>query len=269
VREFWFQNHGVRLFGVEEGSGPAIVMLHGGMASHVAVLPLIASLGSGHRVVAPDLRGSGQSRSGAALTFDVLADDVEALLDHLSVERAVVAGASGGSGVAVRFALRRPGRIAGLVIIRPVHAGEARGYTRQQQATFAAMDDAASRVIDEGLQVLRPLYANLPPPMRERALAMLEGFDAASVVATSHFIASSAQPFASAEDLRSLRAPTLLVRGDDPLHPAEVSDIYAENVPDCTVVPASVVDVPAAILAFCEQTMKRQVDSQAPEQRGI
>lgn len=255
MREVWFESEGVRLFAVEDGNGRVIVMLHGGMGSHLAALPLIAPLSPRYRVIAPDLRGSGKSWSGAPLTFDRLAGDVEVLLDQIGVDRAVVGGVSGGSGVALRFALRRPGRTAGLVVVTPIYAGEERGYTEQQKATFAMMDAVASRALDEGVQVLRPLYANLPPHMRESALAMLEGFDAASVVATSHFIASGAQPFGSSADLRSVQAPTLLVRGDDPVHPAEVSDLYAANIPNCTVAAASTIDVASAIGAFCDQSI--------------
>jgi 3-oxoadipate enol-lactonase len=253
VREIWLESAGVRLFAVEDGHGPAIVMLHGGMASHVAALPLVAPLSSRYRVITPDLRGNGKSWSGAPLTFDRLAGDVEHLLDHLGVDRAVVGGVSGGTGVALRFALRYPDRTATLVLVKPVYAGEERGYTEQQKATFAGMDAVASRALEEGVQVLRPLYANLPPPIREKALAMVESFDAASVVATSRFIASGAQPFATPEELKSVRVPTLLVRGDDPLHPAEVSDLYAASIPGCTVLPAATEDVASAIGAFCDQ----------------
>ena len=255
MRELWFQSGGVRLFAVEDGAGRAIVMLHGPMASHLAALPLVAPLAARYRVVAPDVRGSGKSWSGAPLTFDQLADDVAALLDHIGAERAVVGGLSGGSGIALRFALRHPSRTAALVLVKPVYAGEERGYTKEQRLTFTRMDAVASRALDEGVQVLRPLYANLPPPVREKALAMLEGFDAASVVATSRFVASGAQPFTSAADLRSLAVPTLLVRGDDALHPAEVSNLYVENIPDCTVASASTTDVAAAIGAFCDQVV--------------
>jgi pimeloyl-ACP methyl ester carboxylesterase len=251
MKEFWFEAGGVRLFAVEDGVGPAIVMLHGGMASHLASLPLIAPLVLRYRVVTPDVRGNGRSWSGSALTFDRLADDVEILLDHLGVDRAVVGGVSGGSGIALRFVLRHPGRTAGLVLVKPVYAGEERGYNDPQKQTFAAMDAVASRALEEGVQVLRPLYANLPPPIREKALAMLEGFDAASVVATSRFIASGAQPFATEDDLRSIAAPTLIVRGEDLLHPPDVSDLYAASIPGCTVAPASA-DVAAEIGAFCD-----------------
>jgi pimeloyl-ACP methyl ester carboxylesterase len=253
MREFWFESNGVRLFAVEDGNGPVIVMLHGGMANHLAALPLVAPLSPGYRIITPDLRGSGKSWSGAPLTFDRLAEDLESLLNHIGIERAVVGGVSSGSGVALLFALRFPGRISGLVVVKPVYAGGDRGYTEQQKATFAMMDAVASRALDEGVQVLRPLYENLPPQMREKALAMIEGFDPASVVATSRFIASGAQPFATAAELKSLHVPTLLVRGDDLLHPSEVSDIYAANIPNCTVEPAATVDIAAAIGALCGQ----------------
>ena len=252
MREFWFEREGARLFAVEDGEGRAIVMLHGGMASHVASLPLIAPLSSRYRVIAPDVRGNGKSWYGERLTFDQLADDVAALLDHIGVDRAVVGGVSGGSGVALRFALRHPGRTAGLVLVQPVYAGEERGYTGAQSQTFAMMDAVASRALAEGVQVLRPLYAGLPPEIREKALAMVDGFDAASVVATSHFIASGAQPFTSAADLRSLSMPTLLVPGADPLHPAEVAAFYAENIPSCSV-SAPATDVTAETGAFCDR----------------
>jgi len=255
MRELWFECGGARLFAVEDGAGRVVVMVHGALANHQASLPLIAPLAGRYRVIAPDVRGSGKSRSGEALTFDRLADDVETLLDHVGAARAVVGGVSSGSGIALRFALRRPARAAGLVVVTPVYGGEERGYTDSQKATFAAMDAVASRALDEGVQVLRPLYANLPPPVREKALAMMEGFDAASVVATSHFVASGAQPFASAADLESLEVPTLVVRGADAIHPTEVSDLYAARIPHCTVSPAGTADVAAAIGSFCEQSV--------------
>ncbi|HEY0512866.1 MAG TPA: alpha/beta hydrolase [Thermoanaerobaculia bacterium] len=256
MREIWFEREGARLFAVEDGEGRAIVMLHGGMADHLASLPLIVPLAPRYRVIAPDLRGNGKSWYGGRLTFDQLADDVAALLDHLGLDRAVIGGVSGGTGVALRFALRHPTRTAGLVLVRPVYGGEERGYTDPQRQTFARMDAVASRALAEGVQVLRPLYASLPEPIREKALAMVDGFDAASVVATSHFIASGAQPFAAAADLKTLSMPVLLVRGDDPLHPAEVADFYVENIPICTVAPAAVTDVAAEIGAFCDRLEK-------------
>ena len=104
MREFRLDVAGVQLFAVEAGTGPAIVLLHGGMANHLAVMPLLAQLSVRYRVIAPDQRGSGKSVSAAPLDFDRLADDVVALL--------------GPSRVADRGHRRRVERFRGGVALR-------------------------------------------------------------------------------------------------------------------------------------------------------
>lgn len=251
--EFWFESGGARLFGRKQGQGPTVVMLHGALANHLAALPFVAPLSSDHQVVTPDLRGSGQSRFGEALSFDQLSLDLEVMLGELGVARAFIGGVSSGTGVALRLALRRPDLVFGLILVKPIYAGAERGHSREQQEILRGMDSIASRAIVEGVEVLKPMYENLPPTMREKALAMLEGFDAASVVATSRFVASGSQPFEAEAELRLLRVPTLLVRGNDALHPAQVSDLYAETIPDCVVEDAAA-DVAVAIRSFCVAT---------------
>ncbi len=254
-REVWYESGGTRLFALENGvaSGPVVIMLHGGMANHLASLPLVQPLAARFRVLTPDLRGSGRSRDAADLSFDRLADDVAALLDHLDVERAVVGGVSAGSGVALHFALRHPERVSGLVLVKPMYAGAARGYSDDQRGAFARMDALACRAPAEGVRVLEPLYSELPPGVREKALAMLDSFDPASVAATSRFLASGSQPFTTTEELRSIAVPSLLVRGDDIMHPPAVSALYAGALAAVTVVPAATADVSAAIAEFCER----------------
>lgn len=206
---------------------------------HPAVLPLVEPLTDRYRVITPDVRGSGRSWSSESLTFNRLADDTRQLLDHLAVEKALVGGVSSGSGVAVRFVLRHPGRTRALLVVKLVYAGGDVGYTSRQSAAFAAMDSVASRAGLEGVGVLRSLYAQLPDGVRQRAWQIASRFDPESVVATSRLIASGAQPFASGCELRSIRVPTLLVRGDDDQHPAEVSDVYARFISDCVALPAT------------------------------
>lgn len=252
MRAHWFYSNGVRLFASEDGDGPVVVMLHGPMGSHEAVLGTVSPLASRFRVITPDLRGSGRSHFGGSLTFDQLAGDIGALLDAIGIERAIVGGVSAGSGVALRFALGQPTRVLGLVLIQPPYAGEERGYSSQQRELFAATDAVASRAINEGVQVLRPLYSNLPPEVRERALAMLDSYEPASVAASSRFIASGAQPFSSEAELQSLQMPVLLVRGDDAVHPPEVSDLYAANMVNCTVLPAGSPEVAGELARFCD-----------------
>jgi len=256
MREFRFESGGRSLLAVEEGAGPVFVMLHGPMADHRAARPFVAALAPRYRVVTPDVRGGGRSHDPGPFSFVQFADDVAALLDALHVDRAAVGGVSGGSSIALRFALQYPRRAGALVLVQPVHAGAEIGYTPAQRAAFAGMDAIASRAGTEGVGVLRPLYERLPPERREKALAMLADFDAASVVATSAFVASGAQPFESANELAALSVPVLLVRGDDPLHPGEVSDLYAEAIPGAEIAPAGLADVAAVIGAFLDGRLR-------------
>ena len=255
--ELWTTDGPTRLFAVELGEGPhrgpTLVFLHGGLADHRAVLPLVHPLEDRVRVVAPDLRASGRSWFPEPPTFVRLSADLVLLLDHLGVEAAFIGGVSSGTGPAVHFALEHPHRTLGLVVIQPVYAGTDVGYTQEQRAAFAAMDAVAGRAVDEGVEVLRELYfSQLPGAMAERAWEIASGFDAASVSATSRFIASGVQPFESAHDLEAIRVPTLLIPGDDPVHPRAVSDLYARSIPGVRVTPAAGPDVPRAIGDFLD-----------------
>src|SRR5688572_15649936 len=85
-REIQFECDGTRLFAVETGQGPPVVFIHGGLADHRAALFRLAPLAATHRLITPDLRGSGRSHYGGELSWDRLADDLAALLTHLEIE---------------------------------------------------------------------------------------------------------------------------------------------------------------------------------------
>jgi len=249
-REVWIEREGARLFARVEGQGPPIVFLHGGLADHRASWMRVGSLAARYRVIAPDLRGSGRSIDRGALSWDQLADDVRVLLRELGITRAVVGGTSAGSAVALRFALRHPEHTRALVLAAPVFRGATRGLDEAQRAAFAAMDSHATRAVREGVEAMRPLYRGLPPDIRERAFELVRGFDPASLAATTRFLASGAQPFERLEELAVIEAPTLVIRGSDPEHPADLADEYARHLPRC-VIEGAESELAARVGAFC------------------
>ena len=253
AHEVWFERAGTRLHAVDAGSGPPLVALHGGLADHRAARHAVAALADRCRIVTPDLRGSGRSVDPGPLTWDDLADDIVALMDHLGLARAVVAGTSFGSGVALRVAARHPARTAGLVLLRPVFPGADRPLAPAAAAAMAAMDALGRRALTEGVGVFRPLFERLPDPIRAVALEMLAGFDPASVAATTAFLAGGGQPMATAADLGAVAMPAVVVPGDDPEHPAEVAALYAAHLPDCAVADAG--SAAAAIWALCRRVL--------------
>lgn len=251
VRELWFESGGTRLFAVEKGQGRPIVFVHGGLADHRAATFRVGPLAAKHRLITPDLRGSGRSVHAGELSWELLADDLAALLDHLGLERAIVGGTSMGSGVALRFALRHPARLEGLILMSPVYPGADRPLPDAANAAMRVMVEGGERVAVEGVEALRPLFEQLPPPVRDIAMLMMRGFDAASVRSTTKFLASNAQPMASARELVAIDAKALILPGTDPQHPAEIAQLYAQNLQRAVLVDQTVPDHLDKVIEFC------------------
>ncbi|MEM7412837.1 MAG: alpha/beta fold hydrolase [Myxococcota bacterium] len=114
------ERDGTHLYYEVHGSGPAILLTHGFSATSQMWAPQIEALSREHTLVLWDLCGHG--RSGApeqTLRYreaPVVAD-LEALLDQVGADRAVVGGLSLGGYLSLAFALDHPNRVAGLLII--------------------------------------------------------------------------------------------------------------------------------------------------------
>lgn len=100
------------------GDGPEVLAAHGITASHRAWAAVAAVAAQELTIVAPDLRGRGDSRAVADGTgMDRHARDLAAVLDHVGASEAVVAGHSMGGSVAAAFANLFPQRTRGVVLI--------------------------------------------------------------------------------------------------------------------------------------------------------
>src|SRR5687767_7503008 len=116
----FFDSNGVRLRYVEQGQGPAIVLMHGytGTADrHFLANGVFANLAKDHRAIAIDLRGHGKSAKPHVPSAygDEMARDVVRLLDHLKIQRAHVLGYSLGGFIASRLATLHPERLISVV----------------------------------------------------------------------------------------------------------------------------------------------------------
>jgi proline iminopeptidase len=113
---------GTRLAYTETGSGPRLVCLPGGPGRAGAYLEDLAGLTEERTVVLLDTRGTGHSELPAepsTMRFDRLADDVEALRQHLGEERLDLLGHSAGCLVAQAYAAAHPDRLRSLVLVTP------------------------------------------------------------------------------------------------------------------------------------------------------
>lgn len=108
----------VRLHFVDEGSGPAIVFLHGLAADLSTFAAQAAFLRDRYRCIRLDLRGHGRSSTPPApWAIADLASDVVRLLAHLGITRAHFVGHSAGGVVATRLVLDRPDLVRSLYLV--------------------------------------------------------------------------------------------------------------------------------------------------------
>lgn len=105
------------LYFTEQGSGPPLVLVHGLMVTGEMFKPIIAQLATRHRLIVPDLRGHGRSRSfPPPYTSAQLAADLVRLLDHLNIGSTAVLGYSQGGAIAQQLVLDYPQRCDQLVL---------------------------------------------------------------------------------------------------------------------------------------------------------
>jgi pimeloyl-ACP methyl ester carboxylesterase len=110
------EHDGVRIWYATYGSGPPVVMLHGGLGhSGNWGYQVPALLDAGYRPVLIDGRGHGRStRDSRPYTYELMAADVLAVMDVLDVPRAAFIGWSDGACIALILAMQNPARAAGV-----------------------------------------------------------------------------------------------------------------------------------------------------------
>jgi pimeloyl-ACP methyl ester carboxylesterase len=110
--------NGLNLYYEVHGEGEPLILLHGGVGAiemFGEVLPLLAE---GRQVIGVDLQAHGRTADiDRPMTYEAMADDVAALIEHLGVGEANVMGYSLGGGVALQTAIRHPEAVRKAVLV--------------------------------------------------------------------------------------------------------------------------------------------------------
>ena len=229
-----------RIFYDDVGTGPALLLLPGGVGSRRGIYtPLIEALASHHRVIAMDHRDSGESEPEADYyTVADLAGDAVALLDALEIPRIHILSHSFSGLVALQLALDHPDRIDRMVLISTFAQGD-QGHRAGDPLPppDAWWDD------DPVEWVRRAIVGGVGPKARNRltdteitALAELERGNRATWSSVLHRrAAGAAVDFSDA--LPCIAAPTLVLHGDvDALVTANWATALAEGIANARLV---------------------------------
>jgi pimeloyl-ACP methyl ester carboxylesterase len=224
----------------DAGEGLPLVMVHGFPLDHSLWRHQLDALASRCRVIAPDLRGYGESDAPPPpYRMRDFAEDLRALTDHLRLEQVILGGLSMGGYIALAFADRYPERLRGFALLAtradPDSAEGRRGRIEtaaraRQDGVAALADDLAARILGD-----RPVDSEVAACLHRMILATsLDG------------LIGSLEAMAARPDthpvLATLECPSLVVVGsEDHLTPPACAREMAAALRD-----VELVEVPAA-----------------------
>src|SRR5215213_4179916 len=166
----------INLAYTDSGAGRPIVLIHGYPFNRSLWIEQISALSNSYRIIAPDLRGFGDSdASQDPSTMDRLAADVAALMDHLEIARATIGGLSMGGYVALAFYKQFASRVRALVLAdtRAQADTEEAKQTRAQQAE-KALSEGMAGIADAMLpKLLTPETVSKHPDIVKRVRDMM------------------------------------------------------------------------------------------------
>ncbi len=203
--------NGVALYYEIHGEGSPLVMLHGGVNPSDMFGAPLAEMAKAHKVYAIHMRGHGLSTDAdEPWSYELMADDVAALLGELGIAKIDVMGWSMGGGVALQTAIRHPELVGKLIVIGKSAREDA--HFPEIRAQFDAMPGMAPQIAQQ-VEQQSPLAAMYPDvdweAMFRKTGEMNQG------------------PYDWTADVAKIASPTLLIFADaDLMYPEHMIEMY-------------------------------------------
>jgi 3-oxoadipate enol-lactonase len=217
------------------GAGPAIVLLHAGLADSRMWEHQIGPFGESHTVVRVDFPGFGRSRIES--TPVSLPGTVRDAMDAAGIDRAAIVGVSLGGRAALELAAESPERVAALVLVGSgiddhVWSAEVEAFGKAEEEAFARgdLEGAIETNLELWLAGPRRELDAIDPEVKEPVAEMQRhAFQAQE--GQPEFRLARLDPPAS-RLLGEIRAPTLVITGDEDVPDIhEIAERLAREIP--------------------------------------
>ncbi|WP_414692885.1 alpha/beta fold hydrolase [Pararhizobium sp.] len=208
--------NGIDMYYAVYGSGPTVLLIHGGLGYADVWGAQVADLSKDHTVIVAESRGHGRStRNADPYSYDLMSSDYLALLDYLKIDKTAIVGWSDGGIIGLDIAIHHPERLTKLFAQAANSRIDGVISTVMENKTFAAYIEHAGEV-----------YEKISPTPTE--------YDA-FVTQISNMWAT--QPNWSDEDLKKITTPTAIVLGDhDEAVSREHTDYLAKTIPGAKLI---------------------------------
>ncbi|MEX2481615.1 MAG: alpha/beta hydrolase [Gammaproteobacteria bacterium] len=223
---------GVKVYYESAGQGAAIVFLHPWSTNRYIWTFQLMHFARSHRCIALDLRGHGQSdKPAAGYAITEMAADLDAILDHAGVDRAILVGNSIGGMVAMQTSLDFPQRVRGNLILSSGTNISADAPPEMAEAMEKDWRGMFGGLMDAGI-------AAKSKTQKPEIGAYLEGcYRVDSNFTEAVFFASAADPggvfnWNISDRLKDIKQPTLVIAGEeDGATTVEQNRFLVDNIP--------------------------------------
>jgi pimeloyl-ACP methyl ester carboxylesterase len=203
---------GLKMYYEVSGKGEPLILLHGGAGAVEIFNDILPLLSKGRKVIAVDLQAHGRTADiDRPLSYELMADDVAALIHYLGFEKADVMGYSLGGEVALRVATQHPQQVARLVLVSTAFKRD--GWYPEILAEESGTGSEAAEQMKQ-----TPMYQ-----LYERTAPRLS--DWPILLGKLHELLVKDYDWTS--DVSQIRVPTLLVFGDaDAVRTAHAEEFF-------------------------------------------
>ena len=230
--------NGAQLYYERAGLGRPLIMIHAGIADSRMWDHEFAALADSYQTLRFDMRGYGRSLPVAG-EFNIQ-DDLQALLEALDVPAPfILMGCSMGGGLAIEFALARPGRVAALILVGsdpPGFDGDAAWpdeLIAQSDAAFeqGKTDEVAELDMQIWFEGVGRSRVDVDPAIRAKAFEMARQVTVHELSGIGEHKRKSVD-IPAAQRLQELTMPALVVIGENDLpYLHQAADYMAERLP--------------------------------------
>jgi pimeloyl-ACP methyl ester carboxylesterase len=201
----YYDVRGIKLYTEVYGTGKPLLLIHGNGGSIRNFAPTISYFAKKYKVIAVDSRAHGKSRDDRdSLSFEMMADDFDALLNTMHIDSAYVIGWSDGGINALELAMRHPGKVIKLAStganLWPDSTGLIPSYWKQEQKDYEAKKNTQFKTAKE---------------KNDWKIFLLDWL----------------QPNIKLSELKAIKCPSLIIAGDHDLIPTQHTVLISQNIP--------------------------------------
>jgi 3-oxoadipate enol-lactonase len=212
----------------DQGKGPAVLLIHAFPLNRTMWEPQFADLIPHFRVIAPDIRGFGESQPPSPWTMEEIAGDLHDLLNRLGIESCAVAGVSMGGYIALPFWSKYPQRVRQLVLANTRARADNDTEKAARNEMIAAIQQSGTAILPDRM-LPRLLKPNSPQAVVTVVRKMIEEVNPPAAI---HAVTAMRDRVDFSSAVHRINCPTLVITGEaDAIIRSEDSRELANSIP--------------------------------------